>query len=267
VEGRNLTLEFRWAEGKYERLPELAAELVRLNVDVIVTHGTPGTSAAKKVTSTVPIVISIAGDAVATGLVASLARPGGNITGSTYFTPELHAKRLDFLKEAMPRMTRAAFLFNPGNPSAATDPAELVKVAQSLKVNLQQFGVRGPAEFDTAFAAMVKARTEGVVIHDDAMLLSNAGLVAGLAAEKRIPAIGSGELVDLGGMMAYGIDFVEATRYAATIVDKILKGTKPGDIPIERATKFELTLNMKAAKALGVSFPQAILVRANRVIE
>ena len=154
VEGRNLTIESRWAEGNYERLPQLAAELAQLNVDVIVTHGTPGTTAAKKATATIPIVISIAGDAVATGLVASLARPGGNITGATFFTPELHAKRLELLKEAVPQMTRAAFLLNPGNPASATEAAQLTQAAQTLKLQLQHYGVRASAELEVAFAAM-----------------------------------------------------------------------------------------------------------------
>ena len=265
VEGKNLIIEFRWAEGNYDRLPALAAELVRLKVDVIVTHSVPGARAAKQATKTIPIVFAPVGDAVAEGLVASLARPGGNITGSSFFLPELNAKRLELLKEAFPRIRRIAVLFNSNNPAAPLPAMEAA--AASLKVELQQFGVRSPNEFDDAFAAMIKRGAEAVAINDDPMLIANVGMAGSLAARHRIPSIGFIELAEAGGLMAYGVNLAAMARSAAVLVDKILKGANPGELPIERATTFDLVLNRKAAKALGITIPQSILVRADRVIE
>jgi ABC-type uncharacterized transport system substrate-binding protein len=267
VEGKNISMEFRWAEGKYEQLPELAAELVRLKVDVIVTHGTPGTLACKQATTIIPIVMASAGDAATTGMVASIARPGGNITGSTFYNPELAAKRLELLKEILPRMRRAAVLINVGNPGMAPVVKALEPAAKALKLELQQVAVRGPEEFESAFSAMVAGRIDAVVVIEDGMLNANALRIAQLAAAKRLPAVGMPELAEAGGLMAYGVDQLRMFRRAAYFVDRIFKGTKAGDIPIERATKFETILNQKTAKALGIKFPQAILVRADRVIE
>lgn len=267
VEGKNIVIEFRWADGKYERLPGLAAELVRLNVDVIVTHGTPGTLACKQATTTIPIVMAAGGDAAIMGMVASIARPGGNITGSTFYNPELAAKRLELLREILPRMRRAAVLINTANPGMEPVIKAMEPVATALKLELQQVGVRGPEEFEGAFSAMVAGHIDAVVVVEDGMLNASTRKLADLAAAKRLPLIGLPELAEAGGLMAYGVDQLQMFRRAAYFVDRIFKGTKPGDIPIERATKFETILNLKTAKALGIKFPQSVLVRADKVIE
>ena len=267
VEGKNIAIELRWADSKYERLPALAAELVRLPVDVIVTHGTPAILACKQATATIPIVMAVSGDAVATSIVASIARPGGNITGSTFYNPELAAKRLELLKEILPHMRRAAVLINAGNPGMAPVVKALEPTARALKLELQEVGVRGPEEFESAFSAMAAGRVEAVVVVEDGMLNSNIKRIAEVAAGKRLPAVGLPELAEAGGLLAYGVDQLQMFRRAAYFVDRIFKGAKPGDIPIERATNFETILNLKTAKALGIKFPQAVLVRADRVIE
>ena len=267
VEGKNIVIEYRWVEGKYERLPDLAAELVRLKVDIIVAQATQGTLAAKRATTTIPIVTPLSGDPVATGLVASLARPGGNVTGSTFFQPELAAKRLELLRDALPRTRRVAVLLNPDQSSHPLIFQAMELTAKSLKLELHQFGVRGPDEFESAFAAMAKRRVDAVAIIEDPSTIANAKAVADLAARKRLPSIGHVELAEAGGLMAYGVNIPEMWRRAAVFVDKILKGAKPADLPIERATKFELIVNMKTAKALGIKIPQSILVRADKVIE
>ena len=267
VEGQNLSIEYRWAEGQYERAPELAAELVRLKVEVLVTHGTPGTRAAKGATTTIPIVMVTAGDAVLVGLVASLARPGGNITGATFFNPELAAKRLELLREAMPRLTRVSALVNPDNPAMVPVLQAMDTTAKSLKLELQTTEVRGPADFEKAFKTMADKRVGAVVILEDGMINANIQAIAALAVSLRLPSIGITELAQAGGLMAYGVSLSDMYRRAAVFVDKILKGAKPGDLPIERATKFETVLNQKAAKAMGITFPRSVLVRADRLIE
>lgn len=266
VEGKNLVIEYRFAEGRYERLPELAAELVRLKVDVIVTHATTGTRAAKQATATIPIVIATAGDVLVTGLVTSLAKPGGNITGSTFFSLELNVKQLEMLKDAIPRIKRVAFLTNPGSELAAPILQAMGVAVTALKLDVQPFEVRSSDQFDSAFAAMSKQRIDAVVVQDDPMLIANAKAVASQAARHRIPASGFVDLAEAGGLMAYGVSFPAMFRRAAVFVDKILKGAKPGDLPIERATTFELIVNLKTAKALGLIIPQSILLRADRVI-
>ena len=266
VEGKTLTIEFRWAEGKHERLPELAAELVRLRVDVIVTQGTPGALAAKQATATIPIVMPVVADPVATRLVASLARPGGNITGGSWVSHEVSAKRLELLRDAFPRTKRVAVLINPGNPSNAPILQAMELAARSLKLEIPQFEARGPQEFESAFTAMAAKRVDAVTIIDDAVLIANAKAIANLAAKKRLPLMAFNETVEAGGLMAYGANFPEMYRRAASYVDKILKGAKPGELPIEQATTFELVINMKAAKALGLTVPQSLLQRADRVI-
>ena len=267
MEGKNIVIEYRWAEGNYARLPELAAELVRSKVDVIVTHGTPGTRAAKGATTTIPIVMAISGDAVATGLVVSLPRPGGNITGSTFFDPELSAKQIELLKEILPRITQVAVLVNPDNPVIGPVFKAMEITAKSLKLGLQQFAVRGPNEFENAFSAMVKTRVEAVAIQEDGMLNANVRTVGDLTIKKRLPSIGNIEVPQAGGLLGYGVNFPEIFRRAAYFVDKILKGAKPADLPVEQPTVFELVINMKTAKALGIQIPQSVLLRANRVIE
>jgi putative ABC transport system substrate-binding protein len=267
VEGKNLVIEFRWADDRYELLPKLASELVRLKVEVIVTHGTPGTRAAKQATSTIPIVMATAGDAVLTGLVANIARPEGNITGSTFFNPELAAKRLEVLKDTFPRIKRVAVLQNPDNPAMGPVLKEMEQTAKSLKLELLQVGARVPEDIENAFATMAAKRAEAVVAVEDAMLNGNIKKIADLAAKHKLPAIGLPELAEAGALMAYGVDLVQMFRRAAHFVDKILKGTKLTELPVERASKFELIVNMKTAKALGIKIPQSILVRADKVIE
>jgi putative tryptophan/tyrosine transport system substrate-binding protein len=266
-EGRDIIIEFRWAEGHYERLPALFADLVRLNVDVIVTYGTPGGLAAKQATTTIPIVFATAGDAVASGLVANLARPGGNVTGSTHFIPELSAKQLELLKETIPSLTDVAILLNPGNPVNEPVVPTMKQTARLLKLELHQFGVRGPTEFDGAFAAMAAERVGALVVIDDATLIANAAAIAKLASEQRLPASGWPDFAAAGGLLGYGVNYLDLFRRAATFVNKILKGTKPSDIPVERATKFETIVNLKTAKALGIDMPTSLLLRANDVIE
>ena len=267
VDGKNIVIDYRWAEGKYERLPELAAELVRLKIDVLVSQGTPATLAAKRATTTIPIVMPAVGDAIATGIVASLARPGGNITGSTFFVPELNAKRLELLKEAVPRMTRVAVLLNPDNPVSRPVFQAMETTAKSLKMELQRYEARGPNEFENAFSVMAKRRVEAVAIPEHSIYVANAGMIADLAAKKRIPLVGFPQIAEVGGLIGYGVNILELYRRAGYFVDKILKGAKPGDIPVERPTKFELVVNRKTAKALGITIPQSLLQRADKVVE
>jgi len=267
VDGKNIVIEYRWAEGKHDRLTEVAAELVRLKVDVIVTHATTGTRAAKQATTTIPIVIADAADPVAAGLVASLARPGGNITGSTSFQSELNVKRLELLKEAMPRITRVAVLLNANNPANMRNVKDMEIAAKSMRVGLHQFAASGPKEFDGAFTAMAKRRVDAVVIVEDPMLNADTGTIATLAAKQRLPSSGFRKFAEAGGLMAYGVNRLELYRRAAYFVDRILKGAKPGDLPIEQATKFELIINLKTAKALDLKIPQSVLIRADEVIQ
>ena len=269
VEGKNITIDYRWANEQYDRLPTLAAELVRLKVDILVTYGTPGTLAAKRATTTIPIPIVMvhSGDAIITGLVGSLARPGGNITGSTFFVPELMAKRLELLKEAIPRITQVAILVKPDNPLLRTPPEAIHTAAKSLNIELHQFEARGPEEFEITFSAMAKRRVEAVSILDDAVFIANAKVLADLAARQSLPTAGFDELAEAGGLIGYGVDFLPMYRRAAFFVDKILKGTKPGDLSIEQAAKFHLVINVKSANVLGLSIPQSLLLRADEVIQ
>jgi putative ABC transport system substrate-binding protein len=267
VEGENIAIEFRWAEENYDQLARLAAELIRLKVDVLVTYGTPGSLVAKRTTTTIPIVMVHSGDAVAAGIVASLARPGGNLTGMTYFLPELMAKRMEMLKDVVPRVSQVAILVKPDNPFFGTALRALEIPAKSMNVRLQQFEVHGPNDFGDAFVAMAKRGIEAVVILEDAVFVSNARAIADLAAKHRLPSAGFNEFAEVGGLIGYGVDFLEMYRRAAVYVDKILKGTKPADIPIEQATKFAIVANTKTAKALGLEIPQSLLARADEVIE
>ena len=267
VEGQNVAIEYRWAEGRYERLPGLAAELVHLRVDVIVTHGTPGTRAAHEATTTIPIVMAHSGDAVAAGLVASLARPGGNTTGSTHFSPELNAKRLELLKEAVPRIRRVAALVSPANPVSEVVFKQMELTARSLGIEVRPAWVRRGDELDSIFSELVKARSDALVIEDDAVLASQARRIADLAARNRLPTAASLDYVRTGNLLSYGASFTDLWRRAAIFVDKILKGVKSSDLPIERPTRFELVINLKTAKALGLTIPPSVLVRADQVIE
>jgi putative ABC transport system substrate-binding protein len=266
-EGADIVIEYRWAEGRYDRLPALVADLVRLKVDVIVTHGTPGVLAAKQGTSTIPIVIAIVGDAEASGLVSSLARPGANVTGLTFFEPELAAKRLEILKETIPELKEVGILLNLANPMYEPALPQVTRVAQSLKLELHQFDARNPAEFEDVFAAMAAKRVGGLVALDDAVLLANASALAALALKHRLPSCGWPDFALSGGLMAYGVNFPDMFRRAATFVDKILKGAKAGELPVERANKFETIVNLRTAKAIGIELPTATLLRADEVIE
>jgi putative ABC transport system substrate-binding protein len=267
VEGRNVVLEYRFADSKYERLPELAADLVRSHVDVIVTSGTPATRAAKQATSTIPIVMASSGDAVATGLVASLARPGGNVTGSAFLSPELSAKRLELLKEALPRVREVGYLANPVNPVAAANAKVMEKTAASLKLAVRGFEVRSLEEMLRSFKSMSDSHIDALVVAQDSLLVANFKAVADLAVKHRLPAIGPREFGEAGGLFGYGHAARELWHRAALYIDKVLKGAKPADLPIQQPTKFELLINMKAAKALAISVPDSIVQRADRVIE
>jgi putative tryptophan/tyrosine transport system substrate-binding protein len=266
-EGRNIVIEYRWAEERYDRLPALFAEVVRLNVDVIVTHGTPGALAAKQATNTIPIVMAAIADAEASGVVASLARPGGNVTGLTIFVPELAAKRLELLKETMPNLTDVGILLNAINPANEPILPAIRRTAEPLKLKLHQFGVREPAEFEAAFAEMAAKRVGALAMIEDATLLANAPALAQIALQHRLPSSGWPDYAVAGGLLSYGINFPDMFRRAATFVDKILKGTKPTDLPVERAMKFETIVNLKTARAIGIELPTSILMRADEVIE
>ncbi len=267
VEGKNLIIEYRWAEGRYDRLPALAAELVGLPVDLLVCHGTPGTWAAKRATATTPIVMATSGDAVANGLIASLARPGGNITGTTFFSPEVTAKRLELLQEVVPLLRRVGVLVNPSDPGTTAILRAMVLTGTSLNVALDQFEVRGPSEFEGAFTAMAQRRIDALVTTNDGTFVANRRRLADFAAQRRLPSAGFKEFAQAGGLMAYGVDFAELYRRAAVFVDKILRGAKPPDLPVEQPTRFDLVINLKTAKTLGLTIPQSLLMRADEVIQ
>ena len=268
AEGKDIVIEFRWAEGRYDQLPALAAELVRLDVDVIVTHTVPGAIAAKQATSTIPIVITAASDLLALGLVESLARPGGNLTGLSFFNAELVAKRLELLKELAPSLAKAAVLLNADNQAGnQLILRELEPTAKALKVELLTFEARGPGDFEGVFAAMVSQQIGAAVLHEDPMLNANTKAIVDILARHRLLACGFPEFAAAGGLMAYGINLPEMDRRAAVFIDKILKGAKPADLPVERATKFTTIVNLRTARAMGIDMPTSILLRADEVIE
>ena len=268
VEGQNIAIESRWAEGNYDRLPGLAAELVRLKVDVIVTYGTPASQAAKRATGTIPIVMAGIIDPVASGLVTNLARPGGNVTGQSMMSPDLVEKQLEILREVLPKLSRVALLANPANPGNLPQARHAEDAARALGVRLQVLEATGPSEIDSAFAAMTNEQAGAFIVLVDAALLDQRMRIADLAARRRLPAVyGLREHAEAGGLMAYGPNRLVMFHHAATFVDKILKGAKPDDLPIEQPTNFELVINFKAAKALGLTIPQALLLRAEEVIQ
>ncbi len=269
VDGKNIVIEFRFAQGQYDRLPELAAELVQLKVDVIVTHSVPGALAAKQATATnkIPVVMTNVADAVGSGIVASLARPGGNITGDTFFVPELTAKRLELLKDTIPRLRRVAVLANPDNVGTGQSLQSMEIAAKALNLALLKFPARSPADLDGAFAAMAKETVDALTIIEDVIFIASFKKIAELAVEQHLPSISFIEYADAGGLFGYGANFLALYRRAAVFVDKILKGAKPADIPIERPTKFEFVINMKTAKTLGFAVPSTIRLRADREIE
>jgi putative tryptophan/tyrosine transport system substrate-binding protein len=265
-EGRNIVIHYRWAEGRYDRLPELASDLVRLNVDVIVTHSTPGSRAAKQATSTIPIVAT-SGDPVEAGLVASLVRPGGNLTGTTFFLAEICAKRVELIKEAIPTLTWLAVFVNPANPSHSIAVSAMQATASALGVELVPIEVNARDDIVAAIATVATRRTPALAAIEDPLLIANARQIAGLALQNRLPMIGFEPHARAGALMEYGVDLSDQFYRLAPFVDKILKGTPPADLPIERAVKFEVIVNLKTAKALGIELPTSLLLRANEVIE
>ena len=269
VEGQNIVIEWRFAGGRAERLPDLAAELVRLQVDLIVVPSTPTALAAKNATKTIPLVTVGVGDPVGLGLVASLARPGGNITGLTsVVSPEIAGKQLELLKEAVPKVSRVAVLWNPATPGTALFLKETEVASRALGVQLQSLEARSLNDFDSAFAAMTTKRAGALLVLGDVMFVTHRVRPADLAAKSRLPAMYTlREYVEAGGLMSYGPITPELFRRVATYVDKILKGAKPADLPVEQPTKFELVINIKSAKALGLTIPQSMFIRADEVIQ
>ena len=267
VEGKNIVIEWRWAEGKFDRLPDLAAELVRLNVEVIVTGGSTSTRAAKKVTTTVPIVMAQVNDPVGNGFVASLARPGGNMTGLSTLYPEISGKRLELLKEIVPKLSRVAVFGDSTNPGNAQSLRETELAAAAFGVQLQYLDVPGPKDIETAFRAASKGRADAVLVLGGPVVQSHRTQIVDLAAKSRLPATYNvPEFVEDGGLMSYGVSVNDLYRRAATYVAKILKGVKPADLPVEQPTKFEFVINLKAAKQIGLTIPQSMLYRADKVI-
>jgi putative ABC transport system substrate-binding protein len=267
VEGKNIVVEWRAAEGKLDRLSALAAELVRLKVDVIVTTGPTPTRAAKEATVTIPIVMAQDIDPVGTGFVASLARPGGNITGLATLAPEISGKQLELLREILPRLSRVAVLWASSNPGNAQQLKETERAAGALGVKLQHLDVLGPKDIETAFRTASKGRADAVLVLQSGVVIAHRTEIPELAIKSRLPAIyPRSEFVEDGGLMSYGASFTDMDRRAATYVDKILKGAKPADLPVEQPTKFELIINLKAAKQIGLTIPPNVLVRADKVI-
>jgi len=268
LEGQNIVIYQRYAAGKFEDLPKLAAELLRLKVDLLVTEGTPAARAAKTATSTIPVVMGNAGDPVGTGLVASLARPGGNVTGLSDFNLDLVTKRLELLKRMDPLISHVAVLLNPANPTNSLELGKLQPAAPALGVTLFSFEVRGADDIERAYDAMRRQRRGAVLLAGDAIFGLHRERIIALAAKSRLPTVyTSRPYVDSGGLMSYGTNFDDLFRRTAAYVDKILKGAKPGDLPVEQPTTFELIVNMKTAKALGIKIPNSILVQATKVIE
>ena len=268
MEEQNITLEPRYAEGKIERLADFAAEFVRLKVDVIVVGSTPGIIAVKNTTGAIPIVMVTTGDPVAGGLVASLARPGGNITGLTALGQELSGKRLEVLKETVPKVSRVAVLSNPTNPDSVLSLKGIEVAARALGVQFRVKEVHDPTKLDKAFEDTTREGARALMVLPDPMFVSEGGRIVALAAQSRLPAMyAHREFVDAGGLMFYGASLADMWRRAAIYVDKILKGTKPADLPVEQPTKFDFIINLKAAKQIGLTIPPNVLARATKVIK
>ena len=268
VEGQSLHIESRYADGRYDRLPSLAADLIRLNVDAIFVYSTPASLVAKNATHTTPIVFAGVSDPVIAGLVATLTRPGGNITGVTLSNPELSAKRLSLLKEAVPAMSRTAVLVNPNFKPSSSMVAETKAAARALGLEIQVVEVREPQELTKAFRIMTAAKVHAVVVMPDPMFVAHRRQITELAASSRIPAIYHlRQFLEVGGLIFYGADYVEAFQQGAVLVDKILKGAKPADLPVEQPWRFALGINLKAAKVLGLTISQPLLLRADQILE
>jgi putative ABC transport system substrate-binding protein len=268
VDSENIAIEYRWAEGKYERLPVLATELVGLNVDVIVALSTVAARPAKEATKAIPIVF-VSGDPIGTGLVDSLARPGGNITGLATVSPELSTKRLEIIKEVVPKASRVAVIWNPGGPSAALAFKEIESAARVMGMKVQSLGLRGPKPLlEAAFNDATKEGAAALLTVGSVLTRDHRTEIVALAEKNRLPAIyDSREFTEVGGLMSYGINITDLFRRAATYVDKILKGAKPADLPVEQPKKFEFVINLKAAKQIGLTIPPNVLVRADKVIK
>jgi putative ABC transport system substrate-binding protein len=268
VEGQTLRIESRYADGNFEKLPQLAADLVRLKVDVIFTYGTPAATTAKKATGTIPIVFGAVSDPLGAGLVASLARPGGNVTGVTLSNPELSAKRLSLLKEAVPAASRVAVLENPDFKASASMVGETTRAARALGVETRVLEVREPRDFTKAFASMAGAHVHAVVVLPDPMFIAHRRQIVEVAASHRIPAMYHlRQFVTAGGLMSYGADYTDTFQQCARLVDRILTGTRPVDLPVEQARQFTLAVNQKTAKALGLTIAPSVLLRADSVVE
>jgi ABC-type uncharacterized transport system substrate-binding protein len=262
VEGKNLIIESRWADGNYDRLPKLAMELVGLKVDLILTSGTPGTRAAKSATATIPIIMVTSGDPVALGLVASLARPGGNITGASNFAPELSAKRVELIKEAFPSIQRVGVLFNPDNSINDRNLEAMEQTSKALKLGLQKFAVRSAGDFK-----MSKLPVDAAALPEDDFLSATKDNAVELVSKQRLPSIGRTDFAEAGGIIGYAVNFFDLYRRAAIFVDKIVKGAKPGELPVEQPRKFDFVINLKAAKQLGLTISPNVLARADKVIK
>ena len=268
VQGQNILIDWRYAEGKLNRLPDLAAELVRLKADLIVAVSPQSVQAAKEATTTVPIVMVAVADPVTYGFVSSLARPGGNVTGMAFLLPEISTKRLELLREIMPKLSRVAVLWNASNPYRALDLRVLQAGARAVGVTLLSLEVRGLDDLERAFEAASRERADGLLTLEDPFTVAHRTRIVDLALKHRLPAIyGEQVFIQTGGLMSYGPVLLENFRRGAAIVDKILKGAKPADLPVEQPTRFELVINLKAAKALGLTLPPSLLLRADRVIE
>ena len=268
VEGQNIVVERRFGDGRTERISEIAAELVRLKLDVIVTSTDVAIAAVKQQTRIIPIVMANSTDPVGTGFVASLARPGGNVTGLTGISPDLNAKRLELLKEAIPGLSRVAIMWNPDDRGAVLDYKEEESAARTLRLQLQSVEVSRADDFDPALSALTTGRAEALIVVGSAFAFANRSHIASLAEKHRLPSMyGQREFADAGGLMAYGPNLADAWRRTATYVDRILKGAKPGDLSVEQPTKFELVINLKTAKALGLTIPQSMLLRVDEVIQ
>jgi putative ABC transport system substrate-binding protein len=267
-EGRNILVEYRWAEGNYQRFPALVAELLALKVDVIVTAGTPASLAVKSATTSVPVVMVAVGDPVGTGLIASLARPGGNMTGLSSIAPELEGKRLELLREIVPKLSRVAVFWNPRNPFHTVALKQVRAAAPALQIEIQALPVEASEQLEGAFAAIQQAQPDALLILADRVFLHNRVPLMDFAARNRLPSVNAyRELVEAGGLMSFGPSYEDMHKRAAAYVDMILKGAHPGDLPVQQPIKFTLVINLQAAKVLGVTIPESFLVRADEVIE
>lgn len=266
IEGQNIVVDYRWLQ-REEQFAEAAEELVRVNVDIVVAASTPGALAAKRATQSIPILVPVMGDPIGSGLVASLAHPGGNLTGLSSLAPELWPKRLELFKETVPKLHRVAMLWNTSNPAMATGAKGTQEAAHAMNIAIQDRGARDPSELDSVFTALEKQRPEGVLVMIDPFTLRNAKKIIDAIVNVRLPAMyDEKSLVEAGGLISYGTNFADLYRRAATYVDKILKGTKPAELPVEQPIKFELVINLKAAKQIGLTIPPNVLARADKVI-